>query len=72
MTSWDAAPTVVVYRPLCPVCGASERVLVRSVDQGDGSRLQLAVCRRCSGRFRILVEVPEVGNLETLPAYSHE
>jgi hypothetical protein len=69
MTTWADAPTILIPIATCPACGSVDRILVRSIDQGDGSRLQLAVCRRCSSRYRILLEIPSAGNCDMLPEY---
>ncbi|NLX55169.1 MAG: hypothetical protein GXY58_08650 [Planctomycetaceae bacterium] len=60
-TAWHDVPTITIYRPTCPVCGHWGYVLVRSADNGDSTRTRYAVCKRCSGRFKIIVELPLSG-----------
>jgi hypothetical protein len=62
--SWADAPMVVITLPGCPWCGAVKPILVRSEDNGDGSVTRKVICRQCSGRFKIVVELPEIGNEE--------
>lgn len=47
---------VYAERPRCPSCGDAEHETNRSVDQGDGTRLQHCRCRLCGCRFRIVWE----------------
>jgi DNA-directed RNA polymerase subunit RPC12/RpoP len=67
---WQSTPLAFIQAPppiTCPHCGATRPITVRSVDQGDGSRLRLQLCRRCSGRFRVVVEpFPPDGKFEDL------
>lgn len=63
---WADAPIVVVTRPACWHCGdLRPPVIIRSEANGDGSVTRKVVCRRCSLRYKIVVEppaVPTVGN----------
>ena len=62
MTTWDTAPLVFVEAICCPHCGALRPIIVRTSQGGDGSRSRRCVCRRCSRRFVVVVELPEIGN----------
>jgi len=55
--SWIDVPTVFIVAPSCPRCGALRPITIRSEQNGDGSVTRKAVCRRCSSRFKIVVEV---------------
>ena len=65
ITNWADAPCCFVTAPSCSHCGHLEYITVRSEANGDGSVTRKAICRQCSGRFKIVVELPENGN-ETL------
>lgn len=59
--AWSETPLVEQEPPPprkpCPNCGSqSPPHYVDSHDQGDGSRLRHAICRRCSEPYRILIE----------------
>jgi hypothetical protein len=58
---WEDVPLVVIHRPACPSCGCWAHILHRSCQNGDGTTTRLAICKRCSGRFKILVELPISG-----------
>lgn len=60
--TWADAPTIFVTAPACPACNTPRPIIVRSEANGDGSMTRKAVCRRCSQRFKICVELPEFGN----------
>lgn len=60
--SWLTAPIVFVVAPACPLCRAPRPIVVRSEQNGDGSVTRKAICRQCSTRFKICVELPEIGN----------
>ncbi len=63
--SWADAPCVFVVLPTCPDCGGGSWVNVRTEQNGDGSRTRKCVCRRCSGRFKIVAEpLPDSGNCD--------
>lgn len=62
--SWFDAPCVVIVAPACPYCSARRPVIVRSEANGDGTTTRKAVCRRCSRKFKIVVELPDSGNRE--------
>jgi len=60
--SWADAPLTFVVAPHCPRCLALRPVIVRSEANGDGSVTRKAVCRRCSKKFKIVVELPDSGS----------
>jgi hypothetical protein len=61
--AWADAPYVFVELPSCPHCGTARRpIVVRSEAGGDGSVMRKCVCRRCSGRYRLVLELPATGN----------
>ena len=60
--SWTDAPCITVVAPACPICRALRPIIVRTEQNGDGSVTRKSVCRRCSERFKIVVELPEFGN----------
>lgn len=60
---WAAAPMVFVPMATCAHCGSTKYDTRRSLDNGDGSRTKLAVCRTCSQPFKIAAELPEFGNV---------
>lgn len=62
--SWANTPVVFVMAPACPACAALRPIIIRSEANGDGSTTRKAVCRRCSERFKIVVELPEIGNTD--------
>jgi hypothetical protein len=62
MREWADVPAIVVYAPACPSCRALRPIIVRSEANGDGSTTRKAICRRCSERFKIIVELPDFGN----------
>lgn len=61
---WTDAPYVFVEAIACPYCGATRPITIRSESGGDGSIMRKSVCRRCSKRFRVVIEnaLPEFGN----------
>lgn len=59
---WAETPWVFVRRPTCPTCGCPDYVRIRTERGDETSVTRKAVCRRCSQRYRILVELPETGN----------
>jgi hypothetical protein len=63
--SWANVPRVFITLPGCPFCGAVRPILTKSDDNGDGSVTRKVICRQCSGRFKIVVELPEIGNAQT-------
>ena len=64
-TRWEDAPLVFVQRPTCPHCGSGATPqTIRSEDNGDGSTTRKSVCARCGERFKVVIELPEIGNPE--------
>lgn len=57
--TWQDAPLSFVNLPTCPKCSSVRYTIVRSINQGDGSRLQRRVCLSCSGRYQLVWEPPE-------------
>ena len=58
---WSDVPCIFVEAPACPMCRMVRPIIIRSEQNGDGSVTRKAVCRRCSARFKIVVELPEIG-----------
>jgi hypothetical protein len=65
--SWVDVPLVTVIAPACPWCRALKPIPVRSEQNGDGSVTRRCVCRECSKRFKLLIEIPNFGNPEFPP-----
>lgn len=62
-TDWSAVPIVFIQAPTCPYCGAVELRSIRSIDQGDDSRMRLAECKVCVMPFKVVIEkFPPDGN----------
>ena len=67
-TSWSGVPCLSIAPPHCPFCRSLRPITVRSVANGDGSTTRYSVCRQCSQRFLLIVElddscdVPYFGN----------
>ncbi len=59
MPSWDQVECVFVEGISCPHCGATKPITVRSEQNGDGSITRKSICRRCSRRFKVVVEFSE-------------
>lgn len=55
---WQSTPISFIPAVACPKCQAMRPLTMRSIDQGDLSRLKLHVCRKCSTRFRTVIEPP--------------
>jgi len=62
MGTWDTAPILFMAAIACPYCGAPRPIVIRSARGGDGSTSRKCVCRKCAGRFVLVVELPEIGN----------
>jgi hypothetical protein len=60
--SWLTSPTIFLVAPACPHCRAPRPIIVRSEAGGDGSITRKCVCRRCSAKFKIVLELPNPGN----------
>ena len=54
-------PFVFVVLPVCPSCGSPSYTSMRSEAAGDGASTIKAICRECSGPFRICRELPSNG-----------
>ena len=68
--SWNDAPllTVFVSPPaVCPQCCAAKPIIFRTEANGDGSSTRKCVCRRCSQRFKVVVEIAKFGSDELVP-----
>lgn len=59
--SWQDAPLVFVVAPHCPRCLAPRPIIIRSEQGGDGSVSRRCVCRSCSSRFVVVIELPGDG-----------
>lgn len=55
---WQDAPITFIQMPACPACRSVEYTTIRSIGQGDGSRLQRRVCLGCAERYQIVWEPP--------------
>lgn len=62
--AWADAPTASIIAPHCPLCLALRPIIVRSEQNGDGSVTRKAVCRECSQRIKIVVELPIFGSAD--------
>ena len=54
--NWAEAPLCFVVLPSCQHCRSTRYRSSRSVDNGDGSRTLLAVCRDCGEPYKIISE----------------
>lgn len=59
MTAWSTAPTIFICAPACPHCGALRPIIIRTEQNGDDTVTRRCVCRRCSTRFKVVIEPPE-------------
>jgi hypothetical protein len=59
---WESAPFVFVPKALCPFCLFDGYIRTRTEAGGDGSVTKKVVCKKCSKRYKIVVELPEPGN----------
>ncbi len=62
--NWDSAPMIFTTAIHCPACCALRPISVRSSANGDGSTTRRYVCRECSRRFVVVVELPYSGKDE--------
>lgn len=72
-SSWQDAPTVTIFvvpapPAPCPQCGYQKSIITRTDDNGDGSSTRKCVCKRCSSRFKVVVEIAKLGNVELDPS----
>jgi hypothetical protein len=67
MSGWADTPYVFVERVTCPYCGRPRPITIRSERSADGSICRKSVCRFCSQRFRVILELPDEDEFE-LPA----
>ncbi len=61
--SWAAAPMVFVAVPTCPFCGGLAYKRVRTESGGDGSSTKKVICASCTRKFKIVLELPDSGNV---------
>lgn len=61
-TAWSDAPIVFITIAVCPGCGSTQHKLFRTEQNGDGTVTRKAVCTDCGARFKIIPELPEIGN----------
>jgi transcriptional regulator NrdR family protein len=62
---WENVPIAFFKLPSCPHCGSPQRITVRSSRESDGSTARRTICKRCSGRYTLVLELdepPEVGS----------
>ena len=64
---WDNLPMVFVAAPACPYCQSPRPEVVKSLTNGDDSTTRRCVCRECSQRFIIVVELPDLGDSVVWP-----
>jgi hypothetical protein len=70
MTTWDSEPFVVIEKILCPWCAAtSGRLVVRSELSADGSTTRRCICKGCSRRYVVILELPQSSRAEVDNAY---
>lgn len=51
-----ARPIIFIRRVKCPGCHSTNHATIRSINQGDGSRLLWKTCRTCQEKFFVVVE----------------
>ena len=58
---WDdeSIPMIFVEAISCPHCHQVKPIIVKTLDGGDGSKSRRCVCRSCSMRFVVVIELPE-------------
>lgn len=59
LTTTDAAEStryVFAARIRCPVCSSADLKPLRSIDQGDGTRMRRTLCRECDHRFFVILK----------------
>lgn len=56
--TWQDVTTVFITALHCPYCLGLRPILIRSEQNGDASQTRKYVCRRCSERFKLVVEPP--------------
>jgi hypothetical protein len=61
---WADAPVLFVTAPHCLHCGSIELQVTRSESNGDDSRTRKYICRRCNGKTKVCIELPESGKSE--------
>jgi len=61
-SSWADCPTIFVHAIGCTKCGATRPIIVRTADNGDGSKTRRCICRECASRFNVCIELPESSN----------
>ena len=66
---WSATPMVFVVLPVCDHCGSPKYDRVRTAGGGDGSVTKKVICRECGHPYRIILELPETGNLQSAIGY---
>ena len=63
--TWSSAPICFVRAIVCPYCGSDRHTIVRSNRETDRSITRRCVCRTCSRRFLVVIEVqpPDRGSV---------
>lgn len=56
---WNDARYVFLTAKACPACGSARFIHCWSSNEGDGTRTQREICRRCSARIVFVLEPPE-------------
>lgn len=73
MSSWANEPLQFVVKWHCPHCYTTETpIYFRSPRNGDGSRSQRCICKRCSKRWVRVVELPTEFDDYSLPNFGNE
>jgi hypothetical protein len=67
---WRDCPIAFYRIPSCPHCGSPQRITVRSSRESDGSTARRTICRQCSGRYTLVLELdePPTSGSEAFPA----
>ena len=54
--AWSTTYVIRIAAERCPFCGATDRVKVRTNRNTDGKPEKCCVCKKCSRRYRVLVD----------------
>lgn len=57
--SWSDVPFISIAPPHCPQCRSLRPITVHTFNNGDGSKTRYSICRSCSTRFRLIIELPD-------------
>jgi hypothetical protein len=65
---WSDAPIVFLTGKSCPHCGGRKFIHCWTDANGDGSRTQRQICKRCSRRVLFVIEFPPSGENRRRPS----